>query len=94
MLVQANASRLELSDEQYADIQTAGGRGMPPFTIRNASDINQNITKYAAPEGFIDVPIHTYMPDKDLDDPNAINDDSWEDQLGYSNCNYEFSSMV
>lgn len=43
MLVQANTttpSRLELSDEQYADIQTAGGRGMPPFTIRNAADIN------------------------------------------------------
>jgi hypothetical protein len=32
------------------------------------------------------------MPDK-LSDPNAINGDSWEDQLGYSNCNYEFSSM-
>lgn len=86
MLVQANAPRLELSAEQYAAIQTAGGRGLPPFTIRNASDINQNITKYAAPEGFIDVPIHTYM---DTKNPN----DAWEDQLGYSNCNYEFSSM-
>ena len=83
MVVQANASRLELSAEQYADIQNAGGRGEPPFTIRNASDVNQNITKYAAPEGFIDVPVHTYESSS-----------TWEDQLGYSNCNYEFTSMV
>jgi hypothetical protein len=61
MLVEANASRLELSDDQYADIQNAGGHSMPPFTVRNASTINQNVTKYAAPEGFIDVPVHTYM---------------------------------
>ena len=54
---------------------------MPPFTVRNASMISQNITSYAAPEGFINIPIHTY-----IDGPLS------EDNLGYTNCHYEFTS--
>ena len=67
-------------------MQMTGGRGIPPFQIRNASEINANLNVKAAPDGFINFPIYTY-----------IEEGLWLNDLDWDNCNYvatEYAARV
>ena len=56
---------------------TAGSKGAPPFTVRNFAIIGTNLSTEAAPLGFINVPITTY-----IDNP------IWENDLDWGACHY------
>jgi hypothetical protein len=51
---------------------------MPQFNVRQAEQINERLGKEAAPSGFVNVPIHTYI------------EFEWNDDLGYGSCKYSF----
>ena len=64
--------RLQISDKQRSALKT--GRGAPPMSITNATEIDTQLANYAIVEGYAGFPLHTYI------------EDNWEDDLGYGVC--------
>jgi hypothetical protein len=56
---------------------TAGSKSSPPFTVRNFAAIGTNLTTDAAPLGFINFPIYTYIASP-----------IWENDLDWGACHY------
>jgi len=46
------------------------GDGLPPFNVRNADLINQNLAYMTLPESFIAVPVVTFIDSEVYDDAN------------------------
>ena len=70
-----NMSRPELTYAQ-ADALNNNKRGMPPFNVRNAKQIENTLEDNAIVEGFVQIPIYTYMQFV------------YQDDLGYGSCPY------
>lgn len=54
----ASASLIELSAASQANIKTIAS---PPFTVRNAATVNQQLGQSALPHAFVGIPAHTYV---------------------------------
>lgn len=50
---------------------------MPAFNVRRSATINKELIRYAAPNGFVSIPIHTY-----------IDDFYYNNDIGYRACSY------
>ena len=53
-----------LSEMSLSQHQNLHNRGSPPFKVRSALKINQELKTQAIPLGFINKPIYTYMDDR------------------------------
>ena len=72
MMTEAKNPSLKLSKAQLNM-----NRGSPEFNVRNSKKIISELKNNAAPEGFVQVPIYTFM------------DSTWDDPLNTgSACNY------
>lgn len=69
--------RLKISSKQRSALLT--GRGAPPFSVTNTTEIDAQLQDYAIVEGYAGFPLHTFLED-DLDEPQ------WDDDLGYTVC--------
>lgn len=62
LMHQQQPKRLELSKQQQAALE-ASERGMPAFKVRNAVKMNKDLGKFAIVDGFVTVPIKTFIDD-------------------------------
>lgn len=68
------AQARQLSSGELKAIQS--GRGMPKMKIKNADTLNEELGANALPNGFVSVPIYTFV------------DKSVYDDVSYSGCGY------
>ena len=79
MITEQGQAPLILSEAQQAQFSANNNtsRGIPPFHIRNFTQLNNTLGRDASVRGFVNVPIYTYI------------DTVWEDNLGSHVCNYK-----
>ena len=73
MALQANNTVPQLSQAQEKSLE-AKTRGLPSFKVRHADAIEKTLKSQAIADGFVSVPIHTFI------------DTVWEDPLQVSSC--------
>lgn len=75
---EAKARELTAGEQQ----SMSTGRGLPKMNIRDASELNKNLAANALPNGFVSVPIYTFV------DANIADD------VAYSGCTYAKSEIT
>ena len=69
MMTQQQQAPLIISESQFANLNSTNGTapGVPPFAIRNITQINANLSRASTQQGFVNLPIYTYADANTVD---------------------------